>query len=162
MTSHKATRGAVAVLAVTAVLGSFSGVAAQSPSPAGTAYPNPVPESCKSDKPVLGVLLPNTVNPYYIAMRQSFLDNGAAAGFDVQVQIAEDSSEKQLAQAQALGVAGDRGRRRAVDQRVVGGQHVRRQGGQIGGVLHQARPAGHHAEGGGDRQTKEGSEPRRA
>ena len=90
MNSLKATRGAVAVLAVTAVLGSFSGVAAQSPSPAGTAFPTPIPESCTSDKPVLGVLLPNTVNPYYIAMRQSFLDNGAAAGFDVQVQIGDD------------------------------------------------------------------------
>jgi len=102
MTTLKATRGAVAVLAVTAVLGSFTGAAAQSPSPAGTPHPMPIPDSCKGDKPVLGVLLPNTVNPYYVAMRQSFLDNGAAAGYDVQVQIAEDSSEKQLAQAQAL------------------------------------------------------------
>lgn len=95
-------RGVVAGLAVAAILGSLGPVAAQSPAPSGTPVPTPMPESCKGDKPVLGVLLPNTVNPYYVAMRQSFIDNGTAAGFDVQVQIAADSSAQQLSQAQAL------------------------------------------------------------
>ncbi len=63
---------------------------------------HPMPASCKSPQPILGVLLPNTVNPYYVAMRQSFIDNGTKAGFKVDVQIALDSSAQQLSQAQAL------------------------------------------------------------
>ncbi|MET8830633.1 substrate-binding domain-containing protein [Streptomyces sp. NPDC004610] len=57
-----------------------------------------LPDNCATDKPVLGVALPNTVNPYYVAMRQSFLDNGAASGFDVKLAIANDSDSTQLSQ----------------------------------------------------------------
>lgn len=60
------------------------------------------PASCSKSKPLLGVALPNTVNPYYVAMRQSFLDNGARNGFDVKVAIANDSDSSQLAQVQAF------------------------------------------------------------
>jgi len=57
-----------------------------------------VPSSCTSGKPVLGVSLPNTVNPYYVSMRQSFLDAGAKDGFDVKIAIANDSDSTQLSQ----------------------------------------------------------------
>jgi ribose transport system substrate-binding protein len=57
-----------------------------------------LPSSCTKGKPVLGVALPNTVNPYYVAMRQSFLDNGAKDGFDVKIAIANDSDSTQLSQ----------------------------------------------------------------
>jgi ribose transport system substrate-binding protein len=42
------------------------------------------------------------VNPYYIAMRDSFEKNGAAAGFDVKVAIAADSDSTQLSQVQSF------------------------------------------------------------
>jgi ribose transport system substrate-binding protein len=61
-----------------------------------------LPESCSAERPLLGVALPNTVNPYYVAMQQSFLDNGTAAGFDVNVAIANDSDPNQLAQIDAF------------------------------------------------------------
>lgn len=61
-----------------------------------------LPSSCKSSKPVIGVALPNTVNPYYIAMRQSFLQNGSSNGFDVKVAIAGDSDSTQLTQVQSF------------------------------------------------------------
>jgi ribose transport system substrate-binding protein len=62
----------------------------------------PLPASCSNSSPLLGVLLPNTVNPYYVYMRQSFIDSGTKAGFTVDVEIAGDDSSKQLAQAQDL------------------------------------------------------------
>jgi len=61
-----------------------------------------LPANCSQDKPTIGVSLPNTVNPYYIAMRQSFLDNGEANGFDVNVAIANDSDSNQLSQVEAF------------------------------------------------------------
>jgi ABC-type sugar transport system substrate-binding protein len=42
-----------------------------------------LPESCKAAKPVIGVTLPSTTNPYYIAMRDSFLKHGAELGYDI-------------------------------------------------------------------------------
>ncbi len=61
-----------------------------------------LPESCKKAKPVIGAMMPNTVNPYYIAMKKSVEQAAPANGFDVKVAIAEDSNERQLAQAQAF------------------------------------------------------------
>jgi ribose transport system substrate-binding protein len=61
-----------------------------------------LPANCKSAHPTLGVALPNTVNPYYIAMRQSFIENGEKAGFTVNVAIANDSDSNQLAQIEAF------------------------------------------------------------
>lgn len=61
-----------------------------------------LPASCSQPNPTIGVALPNTVNPYYIAMRQSFLDNGKADGFTVNVAIANDSDSNQLSQVQAF------------------------------------------------------------
>ncbi len=63
---------------------------------------HPMPESCKQPQPLLGVALPNTSNPYYIAMRKSFIDNGTAAGFKVEVAIANNSDSHQLSQIDAF------------------------------------------------------------
>ena len=80
--------------------GAPSGTAAAGTS--ATAAAPQLPSSCSKANPPIGVSLPNTVNPYYIAMRQSFLDNGKADGFDVSVAIANDSDSNQLSQVQAF------------------------------------------------------------
>lgn len=51
---------------------------------------------------VLGVALPNLSNPYYVAMKKSFEENGAAQGFEVRVLIADDDDAKQLSQVQTF------------------------------------------------------------
>lgn len=61
-----------------------------------------LPKSCKEDNPYLAVLLPNQTNPYYVAMKQGFEDQGKEKGFKVEVQIANDDDANQLAQAQAM------------------------------------------------------------
>jgi ribose transport system substrate-binding protein len=86
-----AAASALALLAAACSNQATSGAAA-----AGAA--TALPSSCSQSKPVLGVSLPNTVNPYYVSMRQSFLDNGAKAGFDVKIAIANDSDSTQLSQ----------------------------------------------------------------
>jgi len=68
----------------------------------GASSSSGLPANCTSSSPTLGVSLPNTVNPYYIAMRQSFLDNGKAAGYTVNVAIANDSDSTQLSRVQAF------------------------------------------------------------
>ena len=74
---------AAAALTLTVLAGACSNQATSGTSGTNTSLPS----SCQQSKPVLGVALPNTVNPYYVAMRQSFLDNGAAAGFNVKISI---------------------------------------------------------------------------
>jgi ribose transport system substrate-binding protein len=61
-----------------------------------------LPSSCKSSKPVLGVSLPNTINPYYVAMRQGFIDSAAKQGLDVKLAIANDSDSNQLSQVNSF------------------------------------------------------------
>jgi ribose transport system substrate-binding protein len=61
-----------------------------------------LPANCSEPKPTIGVALPNTVNPYYIAMQDSFKQNGAAQGFNVNVAIANDSDSNQLSQIEAF------------------------------------------------------------
>ncbi|MGL5722242.1 MAG: substrate-binding domain-containing protein [Brevinema sp.] len=53
-------------------------------------------------KKVLGVSLPNITNPYYVAMKKSFEDYGAANGFEVKVLIADNDDAKQLSQVQSF------------------------------------------------------------
>ncbi len=53
-------------------------------------------------RPLIGVALPNTTNPYYVAMRQGFIDGAKELGFDVDVQIADNSDATQLAQVEAF------------------------------------------------------------
>jgi ribose transport system substrate-binding protein len=60
------------------------------------------PASCSDKNPVVGVALPNTVNPYYIAMQKSFQDNGKKLGFTVKMAIANDSDSNQLSQVQSF------------------------------------------------------------
>jgi ribose transport system substrate-binding protein len=69
---------------------------------AQTSAPKLMPESCKQPNPLVGVALPNTSNPYYIAMRQSFIDHGKAAGFKIEVSIADNSDSRQLSQIDAF------------------------------------------------------------
>lgn len=54
------------------------------------------------EQKVLGVALPNLTNPYYVAMKKSFEENGAAQGFEVRILIADNDDAKQLSQVQTL------------------------------------------------------------
>lgn len=56
------------------------------------------PAACSTANPTIGVALPNTVNPYYVAMKKSFEDHGKELGYAVKVAIANDSDTNQLAQ----------------------------------------------------------------
>ncbi len=58
--------------------------------------------SASADDKVLGVALPNLTNPYYVAMKKSFEENGKAQGFTVRVMIADNDDAKQLSQIQTL------------------------------------------------------------
>ncbi|MCL2785091.1 MAG: substrate-binding domain-containing protein, partial [Propionibacteriaceae bacterium] len=72
------------------------------PSSTGPATGIPRPAACDADTPYIAVALPNLSNPYYIAMKRGFEEAGAEAGFDVEVQIADNDDAVQLAQAQAM------------------------------------------------------------
>lgn len=61
-----------------------------------------LPANCGEAKPTIGVALPNTVNPYYIAMQDSFKQHGAALGYGINVAIANDSDSNQLSQVEAF------------------------------------------------------------
>src|SRR5271165_3091717 len=61
-----------------------------------------IPKSCKADKPLIGVALPNTTNAYYVGMRQGFIDGAKELGFEDNVQIANDDNEAQLGQVQGF------------------------------------------------------------
>jgi len=87
--------------AISSSSSSGSGSASAASAPA-TVTAGKLPASCSQANPPIGVSLPNTVNPYYIAMRQSFLDNGKADGFNVNVAIANDSDSNQLSQVEAF------------------------------------------------------------
>ncbi|MCB9138636.1 MAG: substrate-binding domain-containing protein [Caldilineaceae bacterium] len=62
----------------------------------------PRPEACDSENPFIAVALPNLTNPYYVAMKQGFEDAAAEAGFDAEVQVANNDDAEQLAQVQAM------------------------------------------------------------
>ena len=64
--------------------------------------PRLIPKSCQSGTPLIGVALPNTTNPYYVAMRQGFIDGAKELGFQVNIQIANDDNEAQLGQVQGF------------------------------------------------------------
>lgn len=89
---------AAAASALTLLLAACSNAATSSTAAGSSGSSAPLPSSCSQSKPVLGVSLPNTTNPYYISMRQSFLTAGAADGFDVKMAIANDSDSTQLSQ----------------------------------------------------------------
>jgi len=64
--------------------------------------PRLMPKSCQSGTPLIGVALPNTTNPYYVAMRQGFIDGAKELGFQVNIQIANDDNEAQFSQVQGF------------------------------------------------------------
>lgn len=72
------------------------------PAPASGAAGHQLPKSCSDATPLIGAMLPNTVNPYYVAMKSSIEAQATTDGFKISVAIAEDSNEKQLAQAQSF------------------------------------------------------------
>lgn len=72
--------------------------AAEAPAEAGI----PRPEACDAENPFIAVALPNLTNPYYVAMQQGFEDAAAEAGFEVEIQIADNDDAQQLAQVQAM------------------------------------------------------------
>lgn len=97
-------RAAVALVALPLLLtgcGAVDTGAASSTSPSAGAAAE-LPESCKQSGAILGVLLPNLTNPYYVAMKRGFEDEAKAKGFTAKVQVANDDDANQLAQAQAL------------------------------------------------------------
>lgn len=61
-----------------------------------------LPESCKEPGAAIGVALPDTTNPYYVAMQKGFEDAAAANGFEAKVAIANDSDSTQLSQIQSF------------------------------------------------------------
>lgn len=92
--------GAMALAAGCA--GLDTGTGAQSPTDGATASGSALPAACSEANPYLAVALPNLTNPYYVAMKQGFEDEGKSAGFNVEVQVAGDDDSNQLAQVQAM------------------------------------------------------------
>jgi ribose transport system substrate-binding protein len=78
--------------------------AAEAPAAADSAEAGaiPRPAACDAENPFIAVALPNLTNPYYVAMQQGFEEAAAAAGFTVEVQIANDDDAQQLAQVQTM------------------------------------------------------------
>lgn len=62
----------------------------------------PRPAACDEDNPYLAVALPNLTNPYYVAMKKGFEEEGEKQGFKVEVQIANDDDAQQLSQVQSM------------------------------------------------------------
>jgi ribose transport system substrate-binding protein len=62
----------------------------------------PRPAACDEASPYIAVALPNLTNPYYVTMKKSMEDTGSAAGYTVEVQIANDDDATQLGQVQAM------------------------------------------------------------
>ncbi|MFI0424723.1 substrate-binding domain-containing protein [Spongiactinospora sp. 9N601] len=60
------------------------------------------PQACEAAEKYVAVALPNLTNPYYVAMKQGFETAGKAAGFKIEVQIANDDDAAQLSQVQAM------------------------------------------------------------
>lgn len=64
--------------------------------------PSDLPASCSGADAAIGVALPDTTNPYYVAMKKGFEDAAAANGFQAKVAIANDSDSTQLSQIQSF------------------------------------------------------------
>lgn len=62
----------------------------------------PRPAACDEATPYVAVALPNLTNPYYVAMKRGFESGGTKAGFNVEVQVANDDDAAQLSQVQAM------------------------------------------------------------
>ncbi|GAA0485481.1 substrate-binding domain-containing protein [Microbacterium aurantiacum] len=62
----------------------------------------PRPAACDEETPYIAVALPNLTNPYYVAMKQGFEQQGEEQGFEVEVQVANDDDAAQLSQVQSM------------------------------------------------------------
>ncbi|MGI6879543.1 substrate-binding domain-containing protein [Microbacterium sp. gxy059] len=96
--------GAAALAGLALVLSGCSGAidtGAGGASEGGAPAEAQVPESCSEDGAMISVLLPNQVNPYYVAMKEGFEEAAAEHGMTAEVQIADDDDAQQLAQAEA-------------------------------------------------------------
>lgn len=82
--------------------GPTTGAGTEGAAATGTVTATDLPESCSSDTPVIGVALPDTTNPYYVAMRQGFIDTAEQLGFEANVAIANSDDAAQLAQVEAF------------------------------------------------------------
>jgi ribose transport system substrate-binding protein len=92
----------LAAVVMTAALGlgltACTNPALQKPSTAS----QKLPSSCSDKTPVIGVSLPNTTNPYYVTMQNTFKTNAPKLGYSVKVAVANDSDTNQLAQVQSF------------------------------------------------------------
>lgn len=61
-----------------------------------------LPESCDTDKPIVGISMANMTNPYYIAMQDGFEKSAEKLGFELNIAIANESDSTQLSQIQAF------------------------------------------------------------
>ena len=94
--------GAVAVGVFALALAACSNAATDTGAGGSTDDAGALPASCSNENPVIGVALPNTINPYYIAMQQGFEDHAKELGYTVDVAIANDNESDQLAQIEAF------------------------------------------------------------
>ncbi len=92
----------LAATAVAAMLVASACSSSATTAPASGAAGHQLPASCHNATPVIGAMLPNTVNPYYVAMQSSIQAQAPTDGLKISVAIAEDDSAKQLAQAQSF------------------------------------------------------------
>lgn len=100
MKIRKAFGSTVAVSLLAMSLAACSNPALEAPS--ANSSSGKLPASCSTDKPTIGVALPNTINPYYVAMQDSFKKHGEELGYDVKVAIANDSDSTQLSQVDSF------------------------------------------------------------
>lgn len=92
-----------AIVLTAGCAGLDTGTGTQTPAPGGqSSGASSIPEACNAANPYLAVALPNLTNPYYVAMKQGFEDEGKKAGFNVEVQVAGDDDANQLSQVQAM------------------------------------------------------------
>ena len=102
MSGTKTMRRIAVILAAVPLALSLASCSTGVDTPTNTSTGIPRPAACDADKPYIAVALPNLSNPYYIAMKRGFEEAGAANGFDVEVQIADNDDAVQLAQAEAM------------------------------------------------------------
>lgn len=79
-----------------------TGVSVVDDTQSGEAVAAALPEACSNDGALVGVLLPNQTNPYYVAMKQGFEEGATDVGFKAEVAIADDDDAQQLSQAEAM------------------------------------------------------------
>ena len=79
-----------------------AGASAAPAASASAAATSGLPASCSEPGAAIGVALPDTTNPYYIAMKKGFEDAAAANGFEAKVAIANDADATQLSQIQSF------------------------------------------------------------